>query len=64
MRAIFLNNVCESAEHNNMVIIFSPEGHGLIIPLRAIEPELRADVQAIIAAGSTPRYTQYEPINL
>lgn len=64
IREIFLNNVCESTEHNNMVIIFSPEGHGLIIPLRAIEPELRADVQAIIAAGSTPRYTQYEPINL
>ncbi len=64
IREIFLNNVCESTEYNNMVIIFSPEGHGIIIPLRAIEPELRADVQAIIAAGSTPKYPQYEPINL
>lgn len=64
VREIFLNNICESTEHNNMIMIFSPEGHGVVIPLRAIEPELHADVQAIIAAGSNPKYSQYEQINL
>ncbi len=59
-REIYLNNVCESDEYNNTIMIFAPEGYGAIIPLRAIEPELRADVQAIIAAGSNPRWKQYE----
>lgn len=64
VREIFLNNICESTEYNNMIMIFSPEGHGVVIPLRAIEPELRADVQAIIAAGSNPKYSQCEQISL
>lgn len=59
-REIYLNNVCESDEYNNTIMIFAPEGYGAIIPLRAIEPELRADVQAIIAAGTNPRWKPSE----
>lgn len=63
-REIYLNNVCESDEYNNTIMIFEPEGYGAIIPLRAIEQELRADVQAIIAAGSNPRWKQCEKSEL
>ncbi len=55
-REILLDGSCESSELNNMIFIFSKKGLDLIIPLRAVEPEFRADVQAMILAGTKPKY--------
>ncbi len=52
-KTLFLNDMCESVESNNMIMIFTPDS-GTAIPLRSVEPELRADIQAIVAAGTSP----------
>lgn len=55
-REILLDDSCESEELEDMIVIFSKKGLSLIIPLRAVEPEFQADVQAMIFAGAKPRY--------
>ncbi len=52
-KTLFLNDMCESIESKNMIMIFTPDS-GAVIPLRSVEPELRADIQAIVAAGTSP----------
>lgn len=59
-KTLALDDTCKSEEYNNSIMIFNQGGSGLIIPLRAVEPELRAEVQAIIAAGSNPLSKEYE----
>ena len=39
-----------------MIFIFSEHGLDLIIPLRAVEEDLRAEVQAMIFAGTNPKH--------
>ncbi|MBQ6143800.1 MAG: hypothetical protein IJI84_04920 [Clostridia bacterium] len=51
-REISLDGTCEYSEYNNLISISSLEGNSIIIPLRAIEPDFRAEVQAMIMAGS------------
>ena len=51
-REIPLDGACECSEYDNLISISSAEGNSIIIPLRAIEPEFRAEVQAMIIAGS------------
>ena len=54
-REILLDGSYECAEFGNMILISSNGKYDLIIPIRAIEPEFRADVQAMIFAGAVPR---------
>jgi len=58
-KTLFLNDLCESIEHNNMIMVFTPDS-GMAIPLRSVDPELRADIQAMIAAGSNPLHKKHE----
>lgn len=51
---LVLDNMCKSEEYKDSIMIFRPDGTGLVIPLRAIDSDDRADVQAIIVAGSNP----------
>lgn len=52
-KEIILDGSCNYEEYDNMMIISSPcDGLSLIIPVRAIEPEFRAEVQAMLLAGS------------
>lgn len=51
-REITLDGTCECSEYDNLIFISSLEGNSIIIPLRAIEPDFRAEVQAMIMAGS------------
>lgn len=52
-REIILDGSCNYEEYDNMIIISSPcDGLNLVIPIRAIEPEFRAEVQAMLLAGS------------
>ena len=51
-REIVLDGTCEYSEYDNLISISSSGGNSIIIPLRAIEPEFRAEVQAMIIAGS------------
>lgn len=55
-REISLDGSCEYSEFENMIFIFSEKGLDLIIPLRAVEEELKADVQAMIVAGTNPKH--------
>ena len=55
-REILLDDSCESEELEDMIVIFSKKILSLIVPLRAVEPEFQADVQAMIFAGAKPRY--------
>ncbi len=55
-REIPLDGSCESEELDDMIMLFSNKGLSLIVPLRAVEPEFQADVQAMIFAGAKPRY--------
>ena len=57
---LFLDNMCKSEEYRDSIMIFKNDGSGLVIPLRAIDPEDRADVQAMIVAGSNPLSEGYE----
>ncbi|MBR0423144.1 MAG: hypothetical protein IJJ04_00665 [Clostridia bacterium] len=51
-REIPLDGTCECSEYDNLISISSLEGNSIIIPLRAIESDFRAEVQAMIMAGS------------
>lgn len=42
-------------EFNEMFLIYLPQEKLFIIPIRAIEPDFLADVQAMILAGTTPK---------
>lgn len=55
-REIPLDGSCESSEFENMIFIFSEQGLDLIIPLRAMEEDLWAEVQAMIVAGTNPKH--------
>lgn len=55
-REIPLDGSCESEELDDMIMLFSNNGMNLIVPLRAVEPEFQADVQAMIFSGAKPRY--------
>lgn len=44
---------CE--EFNDMLLLYLPQEKLFIIPMRAVEPDLLADVQAMIIAGTTPK---------
>lgn len=53
-REIILDGSCNYEEYDNMMTISSPcDGLSLVIPVRAIDPEFRAEVQAMLLAGST-----------
>ena len=41
-------------EYENMLIIIKDKVPQMILPIRAVDPDYRADIQAIIAAGTTP----------
>ena len=58
-RTMFLDNTCQSEEYKDMIMIFKANEPGVVIPLRAIDPDFRADVQAIVVAGSTPTDKHY-----
>ena len=58
IREIPLDGSCESSEFENMIFIFSQKGLDLIIPLRAVEEDFKADLQAMIVAGTSPRHTK------
>lgn len=55
-KEIMLDGSCESDESENMIQIFSKGEPILIIPIRAVEPEFLADLQAMVLAGTCPRY--------
>lgn len=55
-KEIMLDGSCESEELKNMIQIFSNGELALIIPTRAVEPEFLADLQAMVLAGTKPRY--------
>lgn len=55
-KEIMLDGSCESEELKNMIEIFSCGELALIIPMRAVEPEFKADLQAMIFAGTRLRY--------
>lgn len=42
-------------EFNDMFLLYLPEDKLFIVPIRAIEPDFLADVQAMIVAGTTPK---------
>lgn len=50
-----LNGTIFFEEFNNMFLLYLPKEKLFIIPIRAIEPEVLADVQAMIVAGTTPK---------
>lgn len=56
VREIPLDGSCESSEFENMIFIFSEKGLDLIIPLRAAEEDLRAEIQAMVFAGTNPKH--------
>ena len=56
VREIPLDGSCESEEFEGLILIFSNSALSLIIPMRSIEPEFKADVQAMILAGTKPKY--------
>ena len=51
-----LDGSYESEDYGKLILLFEKEEIKLIIPVRAIEPEFLADVQAMIFAGAKPRY--------
>lgn len=50
-----LDGSCAFEEFNEMFLLHLPQDKLFIIPSRAIEPDLLADVQAMIVAGTTPK---------
>lgn len=55
-REIPLDGTCRSSEFENMFFIFSEKGLDLIIPFRAVEEDFKADVQAMLVAGTNPKH--------
>ncbi len=60
VREIPLDGSYESSEFKNMIFIFSQKGLDLIIPLRAVEEDFKADMQAMIIAGTNPKHTKHK----
>lgn len=54
-REIVLDDSCESEEYDDVIVITKNDVIKLMLPLRAVEPEFRAEVQAIILAGIKPK---------
>lgn len=50
-----LDGSCVFEEFNDMFFLFLPKEKLFVIPIRAIEPDVLADVQAMIVAGTTPK---------
>lgn len=53
--SIPLDGTCFYEEFNDMLVLYLPQEKLFVIPMRAIEPDLLADVQAMIIAGTTPK---------
>mgnify|MGYP004510050179 CR=1 FL=1 len=54
-REIPLDGTSEFQEFENLFIVIPEKGEMLAIPIRTIEPDVLADVQAILTAGTEPR---------
>ncbi|MBR2578611.1 MAG: hypothetical protein IKE41_00520 [Clostridia bacterium] len=54
-RKIILDDSYESEEYDDIIVIMKDDVIKLMLPLRAVEPEFRAEVQAIILAGIKPK---------
>ncbi len=54
-REIILDDSYESEEYDDIIVITKDDVIKLMLPLRAVEPEFRAEVQAIILAGIKPK---------
>ena len=54
-REIILDDSFESEEYDDIIVITKNDVIKLMLPLRAVEPEFRAEVQAIILAGIKPK---------
>lgn len=52
---IALDGTLSFEEHDNMMLIYLNDGRVFIIPIRCIEPDFIADVQAMILAGTVPK---------
>lgn len=55
-REVLFDGTCECEETAGMILVYPRRSQTVMIPIRAIEPELIPDVQAMIFAGSKPRY--------
>ena len=53
--AIPLDNTSEYEEFDNMMVLFTPDEKLFPIPMRAVEPSVLPDVQAMLIAGTMPR---------
>lgn len=54
-KEIILDDSFESEEYDDIIVITKNDVIKLMLPLRAVEPEFRAEVQAIILAGIKPK---------
>ncbi len=54
-KEIILDDSYESEEYDDIIVITKNDVIKLMLPLRAVEPEFRAEVQAIILAGIKPK---------
>ena len=54
-KEVILDDSFESEEYDDIIVITKNGVIKLMLPLRAIEPDFRAEVQAIILAGVKPR---------
>lgn len=50
-RELLLDGSYDSEEHDDMLVIYKNGVIKLLLPMRAVEPEFRAEVQAIILSG-------------
>ena len=53
--SIPLDGTSQFAEFENLMVLFAPQQKMVAIPLRAIEPAVLADVQAMLLAGTVPK---------
>ena len=54
-RKIELDGSSKYEELKNMILIYPPKGQIVCIPMRCIEPDLVADIEAMIISGTTPK---------
>ncbi len=54
-KEIVLDDSYESEEYDDIIVVTKDDIIKLMLPLRAVEPEFRAEVQAIILAGIKPK---------
>lgn len=57
-REIPLNSSVKYEELAGMIMIYPAEGDTVMIPMRAIKPEVLPDVQAMIFSGATPKHEE------